>query len=150
MSGSLNRCDFIGNLGKDPEIRAIQSGDKVATLSLAVSEKWKTKAGEAKERTEWIKVTIWDEMIIGVCERYLKKGAKVYISGAFQTNKWDKDGVTQYSTEIVLNRYKGVLQMLDSREGGHEKPLAAPVDPNKPLDGPMPDLDDNIPFSPCK
>ena len=149
---SVNKVILIGNLGADPESRAMPNGNPVVNLRLATSESWKDKAtGEKRERTEWHRVCIFDERLCDVATKYLKKGSKVYLEGQIRTSKWtDQQGNDKYTTEVVLARFSGVLQLLDSREGGHEKPLAAPVDPNKPLDGPMPDLDDNIPFSPCK
>lgn len=123
MAGSVNKVILVGNLGRDPEVRAMQSGDKVVNLSIATSESWKDKAtGEKKERTEWHRVVVFNQGIATVCERYLKKGAKVYIEGQLETRKWtDKDGVEKYSTEVVLRPFRGELTMLDSRggEGGY-------------------------------
>lgn len=120
MAGSVNKVILIGNLGADPEIRNMQSGDKVANLSLATSEGWKDKAtGERKERTQWHKVVIFNQGLINVCENYLKKGAKIYIEGALETRKWQgQDGKDNYTTEVVLRPYRGELTMLDSRSGG--------------------------------
>lgn len=123
MAGSVNKVILVGNLGRDPEVRAMQSGDKVVNLSIATSESWKDKAtGEKKERTEWHRVVVFNQGIATVCERYLKKGAKVYIEGQLETRKWtDKDGLEKYSTEVVLRPFRGELTMLDSRggEGGY-------------------------------
>jgi single-strand DNA-binding protein len=110
---------LIGNLGADPEIRSFQNGGKIANLRIATSESWKDKAtGERKERTEWHTVAIFTEGLVGVCERYLKKGSKVYIEGKLQTRKWqDKDGADRYSTEVVLQGFGGTLVMLDGAKG---------------------------------
>lgn len=121
MAGSVNKVILVGNLGKDPEVRRMQSGEPVVNLSIATSESWRDKAsGERKEKTEWHRVVIFNENLAKVAEQYLKKGAKVYLEGQLATRKWtDKDGQEKYSTEIVLNRFRGELQMLDSRgEGG--------------------------------
>jgi single-strand DNA-binding protein len=119
MAGSVNKVILIGNLGKDPEVRTMQNGNKVANLSLATSESWKDKAtGERKEKTEWHRVVIFGNLA-DIAERYLKKGSKVYVSGSLQTRKWqDKDGNDKYSTEVVLQGYGGELTMLDGKGGG--------------------------------
>lgn len=119
MAGSVNKVILVGNLGRDPEVRAMQSGDKVVNLSIATSENWKDKAtGERKEKTEWHRVVVFNQGIATICERYLKKGAKVYIEGQLETRKWtDKDGVEKYSTEVVLRPFRGELTMLDTRGG---------------------------------
>jgi single-strand DNA-binding protein len=118
MSGSLNKAELIGNLGKDPEIRTFQNGGRVAHLSVATSESWKDKkTGERKEQTEWHRVSIFNDGLVTVAEKYLKKGAKVYVQGKLETRKWtDKDGDERYSTEIVLRPYTGNLIMLDTRK----------------------------------
>ena len=118
MSGSLNKVQLIGHLGKDPEIRSFQNGGKAATLSLATSESWKDKeSGERKERTEWHRISITNDGLIGVVEKFLKKGAKIYIEGQLETRKWtDKEGEERYSTEVVLRPYAGELLMLDARK----------------------------------
>ena len=121
MAGSVNKVILIGNLGRDPEVRTLNDGSPVVTLSLATSESWKDKAsGERRERTEWHRVVIFNENLAKVAENYLKKGAKVYIEGQLQTRKWtDKDGNEKYTTEVVLQRYRGDLTMLDAKgEGG--------------------------------
>ena len=117
MSGSVNKVILVGNLGSDPEIRRMNSGGEVATLSIATSETWKDKnTGERKDRTEWHKVVIFNENLVKVAEQYLKKGAKVFIEGQLQTRKWqDQSGIDRYTTEIVLQNFRGQLQMLDSR-----------------------------------
>jgi len=111
----LNKCQFIGNLGSDPDVRTMQSGDKVVNLSIAITERWK-KDGERKERTEWIRVVIFNQGIVNVCEKYLKKGAKVYIEGQLETRSWEQDGQKKYVTEVVLRPYRGELTMLDKFE----------------------------------
>jgi single-strand DNA-binding protein len=119
MAGSVNKVILIGNLGKDPEVRTMQNGNKVANLSLATSETWRDKAsGERKEKTEWHRVVIFGNLA-DIAEKYLKKGSKVYVSGSLQTRKWqDKDGQDKYSTEVVLQGYGGELTMLDGKGGG--------------------------------
>jgi len=120
MAGSVNKVILIGNLGRDPEIRTTQDGTRVANLSLATSESWRDKSsGERRERTEWHRVVIFNDRLVDVVERFLKKGAKIYIEGQLQTRKWtDQSGQERYTTEIVLQRYRGELTMLDSRGGG--------------------------------
>ena len=120
MAGSVNKVILIGNLGRDPEVRTMQDGRKVVQLSVATSESWKDRAtGERKERSEWHRVVIFNDRLGDVAERFLKKGAKVYLEGQLQTRKWtDKDGHEKYSTEIVLQNYNGNLTMLDGKPGG--------------------------------
>jgi single-strand DNA-binding protein len=117
MAGSVNKVILIGNLGKDPEIRTLGSGDKVANLRIATSESWRDRTtGERKEKTEWHQVVIFNENIVKVAESYLKKGSTVYVEGALQTRKWtDQQGVEKYSTEIVLQKFRGELTMLGGR-----------------------------------
>ena len=119
MAGSVNKVILIGNLGKDPEIRTLGSGDKVANLRIATSESWRDRSsGERKEKTEWHQVVIFNENIVKVAENYLRKGSTVYIEGALQTRKWtDQQGVEKYSTEIVLQKFRGELTMLGGRGG---------------------------------
>ncbi len=120
MAG-VNKVILVGNLGADPEVRRMNSGDPVVNLRIATSESWKDKqSGERREKTEWHRVVIFNEHLAKVAENYLKKGSKVYIEGQLTTRKWqDRDGQDKYTTEIVLNRFRGELQMLDSRgEGG--------------------------------
>src|SRR6201995_5025025 len=124
MAGSVNKVVLVGNLGRDPEVRRLSSGDPVVNLSIATSETWRDKAsGERKERTEWHRVVIFNENLAKVAEQYLKKGSKVYLEGQLQTRKYtDKDGAEKYSTEIVLQKFRGELVMLDGRgEGGGER-----------------------------
>jgi single-strand DNA-binding protein len=121
MAGSINKVILVGNLGRDPEVRRMNNGDPVVNLSVATSESWRDKnSGERREKTEWHRVVIFNDQIAKVAENYLKKGMKVYVEGQLQTRKWtDQNGQEKYSTEIVLQRFRGDLQMLDSRgEGG--------------------------------
>ncbi len=123
MAGSLNKVILIGNLGKDPEVRKMQSGDSVVNFTLATSESWRDKnSGERKEKTEWHNIVVFNDQIAKVAEQYLKKGMKVYVEGALQTRSWeDNAGVKKYTTEIVLQKYRGELQMLDSRNEGSSR-----------------------------
>src|SRR4051812_48195888 len=115
MAGSVNKVILIGNLGRDPEIRSATSGERIANLSVATSESWKDKSGERQERTEWTRVTIFDDRLAEVAEKYLRKGSKIYVSGQLQTRKWtDQTGQERYSTEVVLSKFRGELTMLDS------------------------------------
>jgi len=120
MSASLNKVTLIGHLGRDPEVRSFQNGGKVCNLRLATSENWKDKnTGERREKTEWHSIAIFQEGLVGVAEKYLKKGALVYIEGKLATRKWqDASGADRYSTEIVLQGYDGVLKMLGGRRDG--------------------------------
>ena len=122
MAGSVNKVILIGNLGKDPEVRRTTSGDPVVNLSIATSESWRDKAsGERKEKTEWHRVVIFNKNLADVAEKYLRKGSMVYVEGQLQTRKWtDKDGAEKYSTEVVLQNFRGELTMLDGRNGGGE------------------------------
>ena len=120
MAGSVNKVILIGNLGADPEIRRTQDGRPIANLRIATSESWRDKnTGERKEKTEWHRVVIFNEGLCKVVEQYVKKGSKVYLEGQLQTRKYtDKDGVEKYSTEVVLQQYRGELTMLDGRRDG--------------------------------
>ena len=120
MAGSVNKVILIGNLGADPEVRRMPSGDAVVNLRLATTESWRDKAsGERKDKTEWHRVVIFNENLAKIAEQYLKKGSKVYIEGQLQTRKYtDKDGVEKFNTEIVLQRYRGELTLMDSRGSG--------------------------------
>ncbi len=120
MAGSVNKVILIGNLGRDPEIRRLNNGEQVCNLRLATTETWRDKAsGERKERTEWHQVVIFNENLTRVAEQYLKKGSKVYVEGQLQTRKWtDQSGVEKYSTEVVLQRFRGEMVLLDGRGGG--------------------------------
>jgi len=120
MSGSVNKVILVGNLGRDPEVRKMGSGDSVVSFSLATTESWRDKAtGERREKTEWHRVVIFNENLAKVAEQYLKKGSKVYIEGQLQTRKWqDQSGQDRYSTEVVLQQFRGELTMLDGRQAG--------------------------------
>ncbi|MFN7030217.1 MAG: single-stranded DNA-binding protein [Sphingopyxis sp.] len=120
MAGSVNKVILIGNLGADPEIKSFQNGGKIANIRIATSEQWKDRmTGERKERTEWHNVVINGEGLVGVVERYLKKGSKVYIEGSLRTRKWqDRDGNDKYTTEVVIAGIGGALTMLDGAPGG--------------------------------
>src|SRR5882757_3535337 len=146
MAGSVNKVILVGNLGKDPEIRTLNSGDRVANLRIATSESWRDKAsGERKEKTEWHSVVIFNENLVKVAENYLKKGSTVYIEGALQTRKYEQNGVEKYSTEIVLQKFRGELTMLGGRGAGDfGGGRAAPA--SGPRESFAADLDDEIPF----
>lgn len=118
MSGSLNKVLLIGNLGKDPEVRHTQDGKAIVNLSIATSETWRDKSsGERKEKTEWHRVVIFNDGLAKVAEQYLKKGSTVYLEGSLQTRKWtDKDGVEKFSTEVVLQNFRGELVMLGGKQ----------------------------------
>ena len=120
MAGSVNKVILVGNLGADPEVRRLNSGDPVVNIRVATSESWRDKnSGDRKEKTEWHNVVIFNEGIAKVAEQYLKKGMKVYVEGQLQTRKWqDNSGNDRYTTEIVLQKFRGELQMLDSKSDG--------------------------------
>jgi len=156
MAGSVNKVILVGNLGRDPEARQMQDGNPVVNLSLATSESWRDKnTGERREKTEWHRVVIFNERLADVAQKYLRKGSKIYIEGQLQTRKWtDQSGVEKYSTEVVLQRFRGELQMLDrAGEGGgaggdydQERPSGGESvgsDGGAPSGG---SLDDDIPF----
>ncbi len=160
MAGSVNKVILVGNLGRDPEIRSTQDGMRIANLAIATSETWRDKmSGERKERTEWHRVVIFNERLAEIAEKYLKKGAKVYVEGALQSRKWtDNGGQERYTTEVVLTRFRGELTMLDGArgagggvpiEGGYDEgfgdePRASATSPRSRT--PVNDLDDDIPF----
>jgi single-strand DNA-binding protein len=149
MAGSVNKVILVGNLGRDPEVRRLTSGDPVVNLSVATSESWRDKAsGERKERTEWHRVVIFNENLAKIAEQYLRKGAKVYIEGQLQTRKYtDKDGAEKYSTEIVLQKYRGELTMLDGRgdsERSERPAMAGASEGGRSFE--RAELDDEIPF----
>ena len=120
MAGSVNKVILIGNLGADPEVKSFQNGGRIANLRIATSEQWKDKnTGERKERTEWHSVVLNSDGLVGVAERYLRKGSKVYIEGQLRTRKWqDQSGNDRYTTEISVGGMGGVLTMLDGAPGG--------------------------------
>ena len=159
MAGSVNKVILVGNLGRDPEVRSTQDGRKIVNLSVATSESWKDKSsGERREKTEWHRVVIFNENLAGIAERFLKKGSKVYLEGQLQTRKYtDQAGVEKYSTEVVLQNYRGELTLLDSRGAGggsgasddYAEPAVASAGGGRggggfPRSGG--DLDDEIPF----
>jgi len=158
MAGSVNKVILVGNLGRDPEVRFSQAGQKIVNMSIATSERWKDKSsGEQREKTEWHRVVVFDERLADVCEKYLKKGSKVYLEGTLQTRKWTgNDGVEKYTTEVVLPRFNGVMTMLDGRGdsgGGYGGDSGGGWDGGSsgdgggaPSGGGGSDLDDEIPF----
>lgn len=122
MAGSVNKVILVGNLGADPEVRRTNSGDPIVNLRIATSESWRDKnSGDRKEKTEWHQVVIFNDNLAKVAEQYLKKGMKVYVEGQIQTRKWEKDGVERFTTEVVLQKFRGELQMLDGAKG-EDKP----------------------------
>ena len=170
MAGSVNKAIILGNVGRDPEIRAMSSGDRIANLSIATSESWKDKAtGERKERTEWHRVVIMNDAIVGIVERFVTKGDKLYVEGQIQTRKWQDQGCQdRYSTEIVVGRFNGSVTLLGGKSDAGEQrtygerrdaPEAgvgasasrAAIDMQRPAAGGRrpaeADLDDSIPFS---
>jgi len=166
MAGSVNKVILVGNLGADPEIRSLGSGDRVANLRIATSESWRDRtSGERKEKTEWHRVVIFNDNLVKVAEQYLRKGSTVYIEGAIQTRKWtDNTGAEKYSTEIVLQKFRGELTMLGGRAdgagaasgggddgyssggGGGYGGGAPRSQPSGPRESFSADLDDEIPF----
>jgi len=132
MAGSVNKVILVGNLGRDPEVRTMQTGGKVVNLSLATSYRWKDRDGNPQERTEWHRVAIFNERLADVAERYLHKGSKIYLEGALQTRKWtDNQGQDRYVTEVVLQKFRGELVMLDS-QGSGPPPATDPGDYGNP------------------
>ena len=163
MAGSVNKVILVGNLGRDPEVRTTQSGSKIVNLSLATSETWKDKnSGERRERTEWHRVVIFNEKLGEIAEKYLRKGSKIYLEGQLQTRKWtDQSGADKYSTEIVLQNFRGAIVMLGDKDGGQQaaqepQAHAATTSEMGGTDYPSGkvagggDLDDEIPFAPMK
>lgn len=150
MSGSINKVTLIGRLGKDPDVRRMSNGDPVVNLSVATSESWRDKAGERQERTTWHRVVIFNEHLAKVAENYLKKGSHVYLEGSLQTRKWtDQSGQEKYSTEVVIQKFRGELTMLDGKSDGGGSGGGGYSEPNP--DAPKEDfrnadLDDEIPF----
>jgi single-strand DNA-binding protein len=120
MAGSVNKVILVGNVGRDPEIRTLQNGGRVASFSLATSENWKDRTtGERREKTEWHRIAVYNDGLIGIIERFVKKGSKLYLEGALETRKWnDQSGQEKYTTEIVLKQFRGELTLLDGRDGG--------------------------------
>ena len=156
MAGSVNKVILVGNLGRDPDVRYAQSGSKIVNLSVATSESWKDReSGDRREKTEWHRVVIFNDRLADVAEQYLRKGSKVYLEGQLQTRKWTgNDGIEKYTTEVVLQRYRGELTMLDSRSSGGsggydcaQRASGADDTGGGASDGPSSgDLDDEIPF----
>ena len=151
MAGSLNMVQLIGNLGRDPEIRTTQAGEKIANLAVATSESWADRTtGERKERTEWSRVVIFNERLVDVAEKYARKGSKLYIQGQLQTRKFTgNDGVERYQTEVVLSKFRGELTLLDTRSSGEreETPRTEPKPQQAPRGKvPTDDISDEIPF----
>ena len=158
MAGSVNKVILVGNLGADPEVRRLNSGDPVVNMRIATSESWRDKqSGERQERTEWHNIVIFNEHLAKVAEQYLKKGSKIYIEGQLQTRQWeDQSGQKRYTTEIVLQRYRGELQMLDTRGGGGAEDRSGrgtdfgssgPMEKAESGGGSLKDeIDDEIPF----
>ena len=115
---SVNKVILVGNLGRDPELRYTQNGQAVANFSLATTDRWNSREGQREERTEWHRVVIFNDKLGEIAQKFLQKGSKVYLEGQLQTRKWnDQQGVVKYTTEVVLNRFRGELPMLDSRSG---------------------------------
>lgn len=160
MAGSVNKVILIGNLGRDPEIRATQDGREIANLSIATAESWRDKqSGERKERTEWHRVVIFSDGLVGIVKNYVKKGTKLYIEGQLQTRKWtDQQGVEKYTTEVVLQNYNGTLTILDSKkeeggsasgggyDDGYYSSQSNQASSSARSAAPAPELDDDIPF----
>ncbi len=164
MAGSVNKVILVGNLGKDPKVSTLNSGDKVVSFTLATSENWKDKnTGERREKTEWHNVVIYNDNLGRIVEQYCKKGSKVYVEGQIQTRKYtDQSGAERYITEVVLQRFRGELTLLDSRGGGEGRESyggeervpsfgrTSPAEPRRPAlaggGGGGPDPDDDIPF----
>jgi single-strand DNA-binding protein len=152
---SVNKVMIVGRVGQTPEIRRTNDGGMIANLSLATSEKWRDKAtGERKESTQWHRVVVFNEQLAKVVESYVRKGSRLYVEGALQTRKWtDKDGVERAVTEIVLQKFRGEIQLLDGKDDGDDAPAARPVRerpnglPTKPRASGV-DLDDEVPFAP--
>ena len=154
MSGSVNKVTLVGNLGRDPEVRAMQNGDKIVQLSVATSDRWKDKnSGEQRERTEWHRVVIFNDALGKIAEQYLKKGSTVYLEGQLQTRKWtdQQSGQEKYTTEVVLQRYRGELTLLGSRSENQisNDQQNAEIDQSNQIsmtENIASDLDDEIPF----
>ena len=154
MSGSVNKVTLVGNLGRDPDVRAMQNGDKIVQLSIATSDRWKDKSsGEQRERTEWHRVVIFNDALGKIAEQFLKKGSTVYLEGQLQTRKWtdQQSGQEKYTTEVVLQRYRGELTLLGSRPENQisNDQQNAEIDQSNQIsmsDDIASDLDDEIPF----
>lgn len=147
MAGSLNKVILIGNVGKDPEIRTTNDGKEIASFSIATGESWKDRAtGERKERTEWHRIAVFNEGLVGVIKNYVQKGSKLYIEGTLQTRKWqDASGMDKYSTEVVLQNYNSTLILLDNRESASPR-QENQESSNREQNLEHSELDDEIPF----
>lgn len=148
MAG-VNKVIIIGNVGKDPEIRQMQDGFKIANFSIATSEAWKDKiTGERKERTEWHRIAVMNERLSEIVEKYVRKGSKLYVEGQLQTRKWtDQSGMERYTTEVVINRFKGEITMLDSRNGAGDFDSPSHSQSQQSFEPEMPaSIDDEMPF----
>lgn len=147
MAASVNKVILIGHAGKDPDIKTMQSGSRLANLSVATSVSWKDKAtGERKENTQWHRLVIFNDAVVDIVEKYVKKGSKLYIEGQLETRKWTgDDGKDNYATEVVLRPYNGTLKLLDSRKTDGQAETKNNVDDHPPSDYAQ-DLDDDIPF----
>jgi single-strand DNA-binding protein len=154
MAGSVNQVTILGNVGKDPEVRSLQNGGKLANLTVATEESWKDKAsGEKKSQTEWHRVVIFNPGLVGVVEQYVKKGSKIYLQGKLQTRKWtDQSGTERYSTEVVIPQFGGSLVLLTKQDGGgsqqREERQPDRKSEQQQTYGGGGDLDDDIPFGP--
>lgn len=151
MAGSVNKVILIGNLGRDPEVRSTQAGGKIVNLSIATSERWKDRnTGEQKERTEWHRVAIFNEALGRIAEQYLKKGSTCHVEGQLQTRKWtDEQGVEKYSTEVVLQQYRGELTLLGSRDNQAQRNQPPLTDNKSTLNStqkPPTRFEDEVPF----
>ena len=148
MAGSVNKVILLGNLGRDPDVRASQDGNKIVNLSIATSERWKDRnSGEQREKTEWHRIVVFNEGLVNIIQQYVKKGSNVFLEGQLQTRKWeDKDGIEKYTTEVVLQGFNSTFKMLDSRNSGS-------IDSNFSQDNSISassdfdsEIDDDIPF----
>lgn len=148
MAGSVNKVTLLGHLGRDPEVRTFSNGGKVCNLNIATTETWKDRAtGEKRERTEWHRVAIMVEGLVGVAEKYLRKGSKVYLEGQLETRKWqDQSGADRYSTEVVLRPYAGTLVLLGDRQGGQQGGQGGGYGGAQGGQGGAGNIDDEIPF----
>lgn len=152
MAGSVNKVILVGNLGRDPEVRTTQDGIKIVNLSVATSEQWKDRVTqERKERTEWHRVVVFNEKLAEVADKYLRKGAKIFVEGQLQTRKWtDQNGQERYTTEVIVPRFRGELTMLDSSRGqnmgGETDSFDTPQNSAREALPSMGDIDDEIPF----
>lgn len=150
MAGSINKVILVGNVGNDPEVKTMQSGDRVANFTVATSESWKDKAtGERKERTEWHRVVCFNQNLVSVIENYVKKGSKLYIEGQNETRSWEDNqtGQKKYVTEVVLRPFRGEIALLDSKGGEQSHSTASGHAQTTVFSGPVAgELEDEIPF----